>query len=66
MALEDSLVFAIPAGLINLLKALGWAILFYIIFNTINLVVNRKKRNELKKINNNLEDIKKLLAKKKK
>ena len=47
MAGED-LIYAIPSGLITLFKALGWTIIFYIVFNVINLILNRKKREEMK------------------
>jgi len=49
--------------LVNILQALGVAILVYIIFNVISLFFARKKQREIQKINENLEAIKKLLAK---
>jgi signal transduction histidine kinase len=49
--------------LVNILQAVGIAIGVYIIFNTINFFLNRKKQKEIVKINKNLEDIKRLLAK---
>lgn len=54
------------SGLATLLKAVGGFIIFYIIFQTALVIINRKKKNELKKINKNLEDIKNLLKKNKK
>jgi len=52
-------------GLVTLLEALGGILILYLIFNIINVVLSRKKRNELKKINSNLIEIKKILSKKK-
>jgi len=51
--------------LTTFLQAIGGLIILYIIFGIINSVLNRKKEKELKKINNNLEDIKNLLKRKK-
>jgi len=51
--------------LITILQALGWFIIFWVIFNIISAIMNRKKNKEIKKINENLEDIKKLLKRKK-
>jgi len=72
MNVSDDLIYMLPqelvakfSGLITILKALGWVVIIYIVFNIINAFLNKKKRNELRKINENLEDIKKLLAKKK-
>ncbi len=64
MAGED-LIYAIPSGLLTLFKALGWAIIFYVIFNIINMFLNKKKNKQVEQINKNLEEIKKLLKKKK-
>jgi len=50
--------------LITLLKALGLVVILYIIFNVINTIINKKRYNEIKDMNNNLEEIKKLLRKK--
>ena len=52
------------SGLITLLKALGLVVILYIIFNVINTIINKKRYNEIKDMNNNLEEIKKLLRKK--
>jgi beta-lactamase regulating signal transducer with metallopeptidase domain len=52
------------SNLTTFIQALGGVILIYIIFNIINAILNRKKRNELREINKNLEDIKELLKKK--
>ena len=35
--------------LITILQAVGWFIIFYIVFNIINAILNRKKEKELKK-----------------
>jgi len=50
--------------LTTFIQAIGGLILLYIIFNIINSIINKGKRKELKKIRENLEDIKKLLSKK--
>lgn len=50
-------------GLITILKALGGAIIIYIGFSIVMAIINRNKRKELTKINENLEDIKSLLRK---
>ena len=52
--------------LVYILQVAGVLAIFYIIFNVINAVLNRKRVNEIKKINENLEDIKRLLKKNKK
>lgn len=72
MVLNETLV-ALPEGLVGMfgglvtaLQALGWAIIFYIIFNIVSAILNRKQKKEIAKINKNLEDIKRLLSKKKK
>jgi len=68
MAINDSLIYAIPPeivgkleGLIFVLKTLGWAIVVYVIFSIINMMINRKKNKEFQLMNKNLEDIKYLL-----
>ena len=53
------------SNLTTFLQAIGGLILLYIIFNIINAVINRKKGKQLEKINENLEEIKKLLGKNK-
>jgi hypothetical protein len=66
----DNLIYEIPLDLINklsglfiILKALGWVIIIYVVFSIVNMVINRKRNNEIKKINKTLFDIKKLLSK---
>jgi len=68
----EELIYSLPpefvrnfGWLIKILQAVGVFIIFYIIFQIVNVVFNRKKRNELRKINSNLEEIKKILQKKK-
>jgi len=51
------------ASLTTLFQAIGGIIIAYIVFNTINAILNRKKRNELKKMSNLLESIDKKLDK---
>jgi len=69
MALAQDIASSIPlelAGnisfLVNILQALGVAILLYVIFNIINIFLSRKKEKEIKKISENLESIKKILV----
>jgi hypothetical protein len=71
MAINDSLIYALPEELIGkvstlmiVLQALGAAIILYLIFSIINLFINKKKNKELQLINQNLEDIKKILISK--
>lgn len=52
--------------LVNILKALGGVIIFYIVFSVINMIINRKKKKQLERINKNLEEIKKILKNKQK
>ena len=66
------LIYSIPeqllnsvSGLVTIFKAVGIIIIFYLIFGIINLILNRKKKNQLEEINKNLKEIKKLLSKKK-
>lgn len=73
MNITNDLIYTVPQGLvekfselITVLQALGLAIIFYIIFNTINIIINRKKKKEISLINKNLEEIKKILKNKKK
>ena len=69
MATTPDIVSALPPELvsnfsfiINILQAVGIAIVVYILFNLINFFFSRRREKELKKINENLEAIKKLLA----
>jgi hypothetical protein len=59
-------LFSSMSSLIFILKTLGWFIIFYLIFSVVNLIINREKNKEIKQINKNLEEIKKLLSKSKK
>ena len=62
-------IFSVAPNLVsNLTKviaALGGIIFFYLIFNIINLMINHKKEKQLKKISSSLEEIKRLLKRKK-
>jgi len=69
MATPPDLISALPpeiinnfSFIINILQAVGIAIGVYIIFNLINFFFSKRREKELKKINENLEAIKKLLA----
>jgi hypothetical protein len=64
MVLEE-----LPQNLIvnlwTILQALGIFLILYIVFNTINVLINKNKQKELSQINQNLLEIKDLLSKKK-
>ncbi len=66
---NGDLIYSVPqelidkAGfLINILQALGIVIIFYIIFNIINIIINKDKKRQLEQINLHLIEIKKLLS----
>jgi phosphate/sulfate permease len=70
MALSDELITLLGPevirdleNLVLIWQAIGGVILAYLIFSLINTWINRKKRKELEKMNENLIDIKKLLVK---
>ena len=68
---EIANVTAIPglegvSTLITVFQAIGGLIIAYIIFNILNTVWNRKKRNELRKIRESVERIERALIKKNK
>lgn len=52
-------------SLITVLKALGWAIVLYVIFNTISLITNRKRNKMIDQLIDDVHDIKIALTKKK-
>lgn len=65
----EEVVWAVPDALQGTVETVLWIIgtvgifvILYIIFAIINSVLNRKKQKELKRINQNLEDIKLLLG----
>jgi len=71
MNVTDGLIYTIPqeligkfSGLLIVLQALGWAIIFYIVFSVINFIINKKRHKEIMLINKNLKEIKKILQKK--
>ncbi len=51
------------SSLTTFIQAIGGLIFLYLIFNIITLIINKGKKNELKKIRKNLEEIKKFLRK---
>lgn len=51
-------------SLTRIVTALGGIIFLYFIFSIVNFFINRKRAKEIKKISQNLEDIRKLLRKK--
>lgn len=70
--INNTLIYEIPevfvnkvSSLVSVLQALGIVILLYVTFSVINTIINRKRMQEIKQMNNHLKDIKKLLAKKK-
>ena len=48
------------SSFLTVVRALGIVAIIYILFHLINMILNRKKRNELRKINSNLEEIKRI------
>ena len=64
MAVTEELVSRVST-LVNVLQALGIAILIYVIFGIINAIINRKRLKELEDINKNIKDLKKIMSKKK-
>jgi len=53
------------SSLTTLFQAIGGLIILYIIFNIINMIINRKKKKQLGEISENLKEIKKILKRKK-
>ena len=53
------------SSMTTVFQAIGGLVLAYIIFNVINMITHRKKRNELRRIRELLEQINKKLDKKK-
>jgi len=51
--------------LVRIFQAIGGLIIAYIIFSVINTIIERKKRNELRRMRELLEQINKKLTKKK-
>lgn len=49
--------------LIRIFQAIGGLIIAYIIFNVIQVIINRKKKNHMKRIAVDIKEIKKLLQK---
>ncbi|MAG78942.1 hypothetical protein CMI40_01040 [Candidatus Pacearchaeota archaeon] len=71
MVINESLIYTIPLELANnlsklvtVLQALGWAIVIYVIFNVILILMNRKKKKELEKIRKDIKEIKRILKRK--
>jgi len=50
--------------LIKIFQAIGGLIIAYIIFNVIQVIINRKKQNHMKDMSMDIKEIKKLLKKK--
>ena len=73
MLMFESLAYTIPQELvgkleflITILQAAGWFIIFYIIFNVINAIINRNRNKKIDMIIKDLDAIKKALVKSKK
>ena len=67
----EELIYALPQEIINrlgflitILQAVGIFVILYIVFGIINSYLNRKKKKELQRINENLEEIKMILKRK--
>jgi len=57
--------FASPiSSVTRLVQALGGIVLLYLIFSIINVIINWKKNKEIRKLRNDVRDIKRLLSKK--
>lgn len=50
--------------LITVLEAVGWMVFFYLVFNIINMVINRNKKKQLEQLTKDVGEIKKILKKK--
>ena len=66
----EELLFSIPEQAVSsiltavmVLKALGWAIIIYIVFAIGNMIINWIKAKEAKKIGRDIEEIRILLGK---
>jgi len=73
MALTEDALIEIPpeliesfGGLITILKALGWMVVFYILFNVINALINKRKQKQLEQLGSDVKEIKEILKRKKK
>jgi len=73
MVLTEETLIEIPQELIEnfgvlitILKALGWMVIFYIIFNIINSLINKKKQKQLEQLGGDVKEIKEILKRKKK
>jgi hypothetical protein len=73
MALTGDALIEIPqelvesfGGLITILKAWGWIVIFYIIFNIINALINKRKQKQLEQLGSDVKEIKEILKRKKK
>ncbi|MFH1585454.1 MAG: hypothetical protein ABIB79_01670 [archaeon] len=66
MALENITTLPVEAAdqlvyLLRLFQAIGGLIIAYIIFNLINVIINRKKKNHMKRMANDIGEIKRIL-----
>ena len=72
MAVSGEILTSLPPEVVHniaeltfALQALGGILLLYFIFNIVNMILSRKRNREIEQINKNLEQIKRLLGKKK-
>jgi signal transduction histidine kinase len=73
MVMENITSYVVPDSVLNqitsltrLFQAIGGLIIAYLIFNFINVLLNKKKKNELRKIRETVEKINEKLGNKKK
>ncbi|MDO8517591.1 MAG: hypothetical protein Q7S33_05700 [Nanoarchaeota archaeon] len=71
MALTDSMIGQIPQELvgrvellITIFQAVGIFVILYIIFNIVNIIINRKRNKQIDLLVKNVEEMKKALKKK--
>ncbi|MDO8622828.1 MAG: hypothetical protein Q7R52_01155 [archaeon] len=71
MALTDSMIGQIPQELvgrvellITIFQAVGIFVILYIIFNIVNIILNRKRNKQIDLLVKNVEEMKKALKKK--
>ncbi len=67
--MAEEIIWSIPEKLLGSLEIILWIIgtvgifvILYLIFGIINMIVNRRKKDELRKINQSLNEIKLLLS----
>lgn len=68
----EEFIYAVPEALegpvkwvLYIIGTAGIFVILYIVFGIVNALLNRKKKKELEKVNQNLEEIKSILRGKK-